>query len=445
MVSVREPLIVNHLKYCIFGRLYFMAVLIKFKKSEFTVNVLTLISGTAIAQAIPLAISPVLSRIYNPEDFGAMAVFLSIYAIVTIIATLRLEYAVIIPVEDKDALNIASLSIFSSLIMGIFSLILLLFFENSVRDYFKYSDAGASLYLIPFCVLLYGIYQNLYYWFNRKKEFKQTSLNFVARSITTSSIKLLLGFVDLFRGGLIYGTIAGQFISSIMFILAIIKRYINELSLISISGMKKQWARFYKLAITLTLSHGLQGIYSQLPTLFIAKYFDLMTIGFVALSTKVVTLPISVISSAFGDVFRQKATEEYHKTGTFNTIFISTLKKTFAISIIPFCLTFFFAPPLFGFVFGNEWVKAGEYLQIIIIGEFFAFVINPLDKASLIREKKKYILGWNISRFISNGLIVLLAISYDLSVKDYLYLLAGINVIHYLIDLIACYRFSCGK
>ncbi|MBN1338013.1 MAG: lipopolysaccharide biosynthesis protein [Bacteroidales bacterium] len=402
-------------------------------------------SGTAIAQAIPLAFSPVLSRIYNPEDFGAMAVFLSIYAIVTVIATLRLELTIIIPVKDEDAINIASLSVISSFVVGFFSLILIFFFENSVRDYFKYSDAGVTLYLIPFCIFLYGIYQNLYYWFNRKREFRQTSINIVAQSITSSVLKMAFGFINIFNGGLIYGTIAGQMLSAIMFITSFTKKYLNELRSVSATGMIRQWNRFYKLAVTLTFSHGLQGIYSQIPTLFIAKHFDLMTIGFVALSTKVVTLPISVISSAFGDVFRQKATEEYHRTGSFNNIFISTLKKTFAVSIVPFGLMFFFAPLLFGLVFGMEWLKAGEYLQIIIIGEFFAFIINPLDKASLIREKKKYIMGWNISRFISNGLIVLIAISYNLSVEDYLYLLAGINVLHYLIDLAACYRFSLGK
>jgi len=42
-------------------------------KSEFAKNVLTLMTGTTIAQAIPIAISPILTRIYTPEDFGVFA------------------------------------------------------------------------------------------------------------------------------------------------------------------------------------------------------------------------------------------------------------------------------------------------------------------------------------------------------------------------------------
>lgn len=49
-----------------------------FPKGEFTRNVLTLMTGTTIAQAIPVAISPILTRIYTPQDFGIFALFVSI-------------------------------------------------------------------------------------------------------------------------------------------------------------------------------------------------------------------------------------------------------------------------------------------------------------------------------------------------------------------------------
>ncbi len=44
-------------------------------KSEFTKNVLTLMTGTTIAQAIPIAISPILTRLYTPEDFGVFVLY----------------------------------------------------------------------------------------------------------------------------------------------------------------------------------------------------------------------------------------------------------------------------------------------------------------------------------------------------------------------------------
>ena len=49
--------------------------------SSFTKNVLTLMTGTTVAQAIPIAISPILTRIYTPSDFGLLALFIAITAI----------------------------------------------------------------------------------------------------------------------------------------------------------------------------------------------------------------------------------------------------------------------------------------------------------------------------------------------------------------------------
>ena len=39
-------------------------------KSEFGRNVLTLLTGTTVAQIIPMASMPILTRLYVPEEFG---------------------------------------------------------------------------------------------------------------------------------------------------------------------------------------------------------------------------------------------------------------------------------------------------------------------------------------------------------------------------------------
>ena len=82
-------------------------------KSEFTRNVLTLMTGTTIAQAIPIAISPILTRLYTPKDFGVLALFVAITSIFGSIANGRYELAIMLPKKDEDAINIfASTTIF---------------------------------------------------------------------------------------------------------------------------------------------------------------------------------------------------------------------------------------------------------------------------------------------------------------------------------------------
>ncbi len=69
-------------------------MIIKNKSSR---NILTLMTGSTIAQAIPIAISPILTRLYTPEDFGVLALFTSLVTIFSVISTGRYEFAIMLP------------------------------------------------------------------------------------------------------------------------------------------------------------------------------------------------------------------------------------------------------------------------------------------------------------------------------------------------------------
>ena len=97
----------------------------KFKpKSEFTRNVLTLMTGTTIAQAIPIAISPILTRLYTPEDFGVFALYIGIVAILSVFATGKYELAIMMPKDNQEAFSILLLSICISMFFSKFVFIL---------------------------------------------------------------------------------------------------------------------------------------------------------------------------------------------------------------------------------------------------------------------------------------------------------------------------------
>jgi hypothetical protein len=89
--------------------------MLKILKSEFTKNVAALITGTTIAQAIPLLIAPVLTRIYTPEDFGLLATLTSMTMIVGSVATGRYEMALIIPKKESYADNLFIIGLIFSL------------------------------------------------------------------------------------------------------------------------------------------------------------------------------------------------------------------------------------------------------------------------------------------------------------------------------------------
>src|SRR5690625_4203888 len=87
--------------------------------SRFARNVALVATGTAGAQAITMAFSPVITRLYGPEAFGLLGTFAATLAIVTPIAALTYPIAIVLPKKDDDARGIAKLSLLLALFISL--------------------------------------------------------------------------------------------------------------------------------------------------------------------------------------------------------------------------------------------------------------------------------------------------------------------------------------
>jgi len=107
------------------------------KSNEFARNVVTLITGTAVAQAIPVAISPILTRLYSPEDFGVLALFIAITSIISVFATLRFEIAIPQAKHSRDAAAVTALSLLLCTSISLFLLIIVSLLGHEIAAFFQ--------------------------------------------------------------------------------------------------------------------------------------------------------------------------------------------------------------------------------------------------------------------------------------------------------------------
>lgn len=366
-------------------------------KGEFSRNVLTLMTGTAIAQAIPIAISPILTRIYAPEDFGVFALYVALSSIMTIIATGRYELAIVVPKKDNEAFDIMLLSIIIAFIVSAVVLVLIFVFNNQVTRMLGNPGISNWLYLLPFSILLNAIYQSFYYWSNRKKHYKRLSVSRIVQSSSTGVANLSIGSVNAGGGGgLIFGQMLGQSVSigvlGRLLYKDIVKKKHN-ISKIKMIALSKKYKKFPKF---LMLAHGINSVSRQIPILLLSSFFGLGVSGFYLLVQKIIGLPMNIIASGISDVFRQEAAEQYARFGNCHSIYKSTFKKLILIATIPFVLFYFIAPILFSFVFGREWEVAGRYAQILTPMFFLQFVTSPLGNMFIVAGKQKLDLYWQI-------------------------------------------------
>ena len=89
-------------------------------RNAFARGVSVLVGGTAGAQLLTVLAAPLLTRLYSPEDFGLLAVYASLLALIGVISSLRYELAIPLPEDDTEAANVAVLSL---ILVGISTLL----------------------------------------------------------------------------------------------------------------------------------------------------------------------------------------------------------------------------------------------------------------------------------------------------------------------------------
>ena len=411
-------------------------------KSEFSRNVLTLMTGTTIAQAIPIAISPILTRIYTPEDFGVFALYMSVASLLSVMATGRYELAIMLPKKDEDAVNIVALSIIIAFFVSFISFLIVFIFNAQITNLLGNPEISSWLYFIPVTVLLTGIYQSLNYWSNRKKEYKRLATSRVVQSGTTATSNLALGFTEFTSSGLIFSSILGQGIATGILSLLIYKN--NKKIFIKITKTKilfflKKYIDFPKYSI---FSDLLTTANSQLAILFLANLFSISVVGFFSFASRIVSVPTAILSSSIGDVFRQEATKSYVEDHECESIYVSTLKKLIFLGFIPFLIIYLFSPLLFELLFGSTWREGGVYASILAPMLFLQFVSSPLSMMYYIAQKQKYYLWFIVLMFTSSIVLFLSAYIFTLNIALFLQLYSYVYGFFYLLNIAITYSLS---
>jgi len=398
----------------------------KFKpKSEFSKNVLTLMTGTTIAQAIPIAISPILTRIYTPADYGLVALFMSIATIGSIAATGRYEMAIMLPKKDTDAINVFFLSIIIAFLMSFISLIIVLLFNQNITKFLGNQDVSVWLYLVPISVLVTGVYQSLKYWNNRKKNFSDLAKNAVLQTTTGSSLNLGFGFLTLGGGGLIIGNLLGQLTGAIFLGKIVLKKdkqlfiYNNHLKIMALIKRYKKLP-FFNLPNALIDTFRISGI-----NILIAQNFTVINLGQYSLAWRMVVTPASLIGSSLSQVLFQKLSSS-NKVDLYK-ITIKFISKATLIAAPMYLLIYFFASDIFAFIFGENWKMAGNIASALSPWLFVNFISSPLSSIFIIINKQEIMLIFSI-------LYMLIPVSILYLFRDYAF-----------IDIIDIMAYSMGS
>ena len=347
-------------------------------------------TGTTIAQAIPIAISPILTRIYTPEDFGLFALYISVASLLSVIATGRYELAIMLPRKEDEARHLLFLSLLISFIISLTALLFITLFNQQITMLLGAPEVSNWLYLIPLSVLLTGIYQSLNYWSNRNKAYHRLAKNRVVQSSTTAFGNLSLGFSGMGSGGLISSSILGQGVATLFLSRSISKEvspFFSKIKKIRLLALLRRYKKFPLFNLPNALIDGvrLSGI-----NILIANLFTVAMLGQFSFAWKMLQLPISLLGKSLSQVFFQKIADT--PRGALHHLVQKFLIRSVFLALPLFLGIYFFATDIFTFVFGKDWKVSGEIASILAPWLYFNFLSAPLSNVLIVLNRQEVIL-----------------------------------------------------
>lgn len=369
-------------------------------RRPFIRNAAVVIGGTATAQAITVAFSPIITRLYGPDAFGVLGVFSSLISILTPIAALCYPHAIVLPPEDEDGLRLVRLAVLIAAGMTVLMAAIIIPCQSRIASLLGLESVAPYLLLLPIVVLLGTVSQAYDQWLIRKKLFRVSSGIAIAQALAVNGGKAILGLVAPGAAGLIGVSSVGYGVHAALSALgsratrrkagAATTGGIVDLHTIALAR------EYHDFALYRTPQVLLNSISQNLPVVVLASLYGPAVAGLYALGHRVLKLPGGIISQAIGKVFLQRVAEAAHRGQDMQRLIIRATLGLAAAGCLPFSLIILFGPRLFSFVFGADWIAAGGYAQWMALWLFSAFLNVPSVMAIPLLALQRHFLAYEV-------------------------------------------------
>ena len=353
-------------------------------RGDFARHVTVLASGTALGQLVVIAVTPLLTRLYTPQDMGLAGMFASFLAFAGVAATLRLDAAIATTADRDEALRLLALCLLAcapvSVALGG------LLYAMIRADVFAFGLL--PLWTAPLGIVALvatGAFVALRFWHVSRHGFAGVGRALVAQGAVRAIASVLLGLPRIGWTGLAFGEVLGR--------LAGIGRLWREagpeLRLARaegrLAGLGATWHRARHFPRVVLPSSLIDALAAALPVPMIAWLFGAAEAGQFALVWRVAALPGSLIVASFGDVFHAHATNaRTDGPPRVRGLLLGTMRMLALLSIavyVPACLL---APWVFPWLFGEPWRPAGQMMLDLAPLWMASLVVSPLSRLPMV-------------------------------------------------------------
>lgn len=356
--------------------------------NDFVRSVAILVSGSAISQAVVVLLTPLLTRLYTPEDFGVLSVYLSIVLTIAIIASWQYEHAIPLPKEEKYAINLLVLSLLILLLNTILIAVLLKVLKEPIMSIFDTNGLQTILIFLPLSLFGFGLFQLFEKWMLRQENYPKITTGKVRMNLSQVFSQAGFGLILPSSGSLMAGEVLGRLTGGGGMAYVSLKSMKGMFSSVSVKSLIWVAQRYLRFPLISSSSSLLSGITQHLPALFIAFALGAKEAGWYLLANRILAFPDALLGYSVKQVYIAKSAKLIHISfDKFISLFWHTVKKMGIISVLVYTMIALIAPQFFPIIFGSAWQEAGVFLQFLSIFFLFQLVVGPISATFILLEE----------------------------------------------------------
>lgn len=360
-------------------------------------RVLLLAGGTAVGQAIVIGASPLLTRIYTPEDFGYLGAYAAVLALLVAVASLRYHLAIPLPADDEDGAALLLVSLAIVVVVSALLAVVLALFASELFALFGAEHLQGFSWVLVLGVLGAGAYQAFTYWSIRKQSFRPLAITKVTQGLMLAVSQVGLGLITKGPFGLLVGDVVGRSAGTGMLARLSIPS-IDLRSLRSWARVRANLVRYKRFPTFSTVSALLNSGGLQLPALLILSFYGPQVAGWYALTMRVFGLPMSMLGTSASQVYTSSIAELIRNREDPTRLFLRTSLRLLVIGLPISGLLAIVGPQLFALVFSSEWVEAGLFARILAPMFLVQFIASPLSQTLNVLERQDVQFWWDAMR-----------------------------------------------
>lgn len=367
-------------------------------------------AGVAAGQLIVVLASPIVSRLFDPSDFGTYSIIVSIAAVLTVIFSGRLDLAVATALSDRQSRDAAMLgSIY--LTLGAVAVAVAISIALAAGTLESGKGIVGDYFLIPLLLVAAGLFDIFSAYLIRRGRYRQAAWRSITLNGSLAASQIGLGALSV-PGGLSLGYLLSRIVGATYSARAGGLRLSRDWRGLRRSGIRNVAEHTAHFPRVVTPASLLNALGTQAPVLLFGLLLGPVAAGLLGFTQRILSAPASLLGQSLAQVYTaESAASLRREAGQPRALFVRTSLLLLVAAASLGVLIYLLSPLLFEPVFGPDWAEAGLISQALSVGVAAQLLVVPLSQTMIVHGKHRAQLLWDISRLVLIVAVILVAFS----------------------------------